>query len=378
MTDKFQEISKKPRWVQRVVANIQRLWTVYVREGWVLQRSLKEFYLVLGGHIYFQTVAAAVRFDLFSLLAGGKILTAEELRKAMGIEDQPCRILLLGLTSLGLLIKKGESYANSRITELFLTRQSPRSMTNIVLWQHHINYRALSFFFEALKENRNVGLKEFPGSEPTLYQRLAQDPFREQIFQDAMEQISRQATDLLARYVDFRSVRHLVDVGGGNGTNILHIARENPHLKADVFDSETVCALARDNIRAHGLAGRLGAVTGDCFKDPFPTGADAILFCHFFTIWSKQRNLELLKKAFRALPEGGRVLIFNMMQDDDGKGPLTAAMGSPYFLTLATGEGMLYRWSDYEQLFLEAGFTDLERLRLPKDHGVMTGYKRTR
>lgn len=114
---------------------------------------------------------------------------------------------------------------------------------------------------------------------------------------------------------------------------------------------------------------------GHCFESDFPKGADAFLFSHFFTIWSKKKDAQLLQKSFAALPSGGRVMIFNMMQKDDGTGPLSAAVGSPYFLTLATGEGMLYSWREYETLFREAGFSKVTRLVLPRDHGVITGYK---
>jgi hypothetical protein len=104
-------------------------------------------------------------------------------------------------------------------------------------------------------------------------------------------------------------------------------------------------------------------------------GTDCILFGHFFTIWSEEKDRALLKKCYETLPPGGSVIIFNMMQRDDGAGPLSAAMGSPYFLTLATGEGMLYTWGEYESWMKEAGFAKVTRQVLPRDHGVIIGFK---
>lgn len=63
-----------------------------------------------------------------------------------------------------------------------------------------------------------------------------------------------------------------------------------------------------------------------------------------------------------------------MMQEDDETGPLTAALGSPYFLAVATGEGMLYTWGEYES-WREAGFQNLFRKRLPLDHGFIVARK---
>jgi len=65
---------------------------------------------------------------------------------------------------------------------------------------------------------------------------------------------------------------------------------------------------------------------------------------------------ELLSKAYHHLPKEGAVIIFNMMQRNDGKGLLSSAMGAPYFLTIATGKGMLYKWKEYDALLRKVGF----------------------
>lgn len=344
-------------------------------ERWLWRRQLEKLYLVLGGHIFFQTLSAAVELDLFSLLARQRRMTRSEIAECLGLEEKPARILLLGCTALGLLKKRGASYSNSRLAERYLARGMRGNIIPIVEWQHHINYRAMHAFAASLKANRNVGLEEFEGHERTLYERLARRPELEAIFQSAMEMISAQANTILATHVDLSHVRCLVDVGGGNGTNIIALARRYPGLRAMVFDSPSVCRIARENIRAAALEERLGAVEGDCFRDPFPPGVDCLLFAHFFTIWSEEKNRMLLKKSFDALGPGGSVIIFNMMQSDDETGPLSAAMGSPYFLTIATGEGMLYTRREYETWMKEAGFAEVKTYTLPMDHGAVIGVK---
>lgn len=231
------------------------------------------------------------------------------------------------------------------------------------------------FFRDAIKANKNVGLDVFEGEGDNLYERLAHTPPLEKIFQDAMQSISVQANQMLVDQVDFSGVRHLIDVGGGDASNIITLARKNPNLRATVFDSASVCEIARENIEKAGLSHRLDAVPGNCFEDAFPEGADCILFCHFFTIWSEMKNRRLLAKCHEALPRGGKAMVFNMMQHDDESGPLTAAMGSPYFLTLATGEGMLYTWSEYIAWMEKAGFTSITKQALPREHGLVVGTK---
>jgi predicted O-methyltransferase YrrM len=333
------------------------------------------FWLILGGHLFFQTLRAATRLELFTHLAERPGLTRPQIAELLGLEEKPARILLLGCTALGLVRKQGAGYANAPLAQLLLVRGGPKSIRSLIELEHHVIYRPMQSFLEALKENRNVGLREYKGNEPTLYQRLAHHPELEKIFQDAMEDISVQANAAFAQFVDLSRVRRLVDVGGGNGANIITLARKYPQMRATVFDSPTVCEIARANIKAAGLADRLDAVPGNAFADKFPAGADAILFAHFFTIWSEEKDRLLLKKAFDALPPGGSVLLFNMMQADTEDGPLSAAFGSPYFLTLATGEGMLYTWSEYETWMRQAGFADVGRQVLPRDHGIIRGVK---
>ena len=365
--------------VQSAVAG---LWQQYVKwpvmrfvEGVVLRRQVERMYLVFGGHMFFQTLRTAVQLGLFSLLAKEGPLTRQEIAKRLGIAVQPARIVILGLTAVGLLKKRGGHYSNSYLARVLFDENSPRKLTAYVELQHRVYYKGIYWMLEAVREFKNVGLKEFAGDESTLYERLVHEPEVEKIFQESMQEMSLQANAQMASVVDLKGVRHLVDVGGGDGTNIIALARRWPQLRAAVFDSPTVCEIARKNIAARGLADRLNAVPGGCFTDPFPKDADCLMFGHFFTIWGEDKNRELLKKCYESLPSGGRVIIFNMMQHDDETGPMSAAVGSPYFLTIATGVGMLYTWREYESWMRDAGFQTVRRRRLPHDHGLITGTK---
>ena len=143
-----------------------------------------------------------------------------------------------------------------------------------------------------------------------------------------------------------------------------------------VFDSPSVCEIARKNVAAKELSARIDTYPGNLFTTAFPSDIDTILFCHMFTIWSPEENQRILRKSSDALPPGGRVIIFNMMGNDDDNGPMSTALGSPYFMAIATGKGMLYSWLDYQQWMEKAGFSRVERIEgLPLDHGVFIGVK---
>jgi L-tyrosine C(3)-methyltransferase len=331
--------------------------------------------LLAAGHSAFQLLWAGSRLGVFDLLSKKPGLTRASIAKEIGLREQPARVLLTGLTALRLIVKDSESYKNSTIAERILVRDSPESMVDVLGWQALIVYPGEMDFVESLRQGTNVGLRRFPGTEDNLYERLTHDPLLEKAFHDAMSALSKSANTLLAKMVDLSKIRHLVDAGGGDGTNAIALAQANAQLTVTIFDVPSVCVRAEDNIAKAGLRERIKTHSGDFFKRDFPQGIDCILFAHMLTIWSPEKDTALLRRAYDALPKGGQVIIFNIMGNDDETGPLTAALGAPYFLSIATGEGNLYSWKEYESFLKEARFVQTQRLALPRDHGVLIGIK---
>lgn len=333
--------------------------------------------LIAGGHTAFQLLWAGSELKLYDALSTRPDQTLDELAQSLGLEHQPARILLIGLAALGIVKLEEGRYRNAAVIEERMVSGKPGYVAPILGWQAHIVYPGMMDFVASLKENRNVGLSRFPGTEPTLYERLTHDKKLEKIFQDSMSGLSKQANQFLPKAMDFSRFKHVVDAGGGDGTNAMAIAQAYPDLKASVFDSASVCDHARQNIAQAGMSGRVDTWEGNFFDTPFPPDTDCIVYCHILTIWSMDKNRALLKRSYDALPEGGAVVIFNMMGGDDDIGPLSTALGSPYFLAIATGEGMLHPWKDYEAALRDVGFKQTVRLDqgLPIDHGILVGIK---
>jgi hypothetical protein len=334
--------------------------------------------LLSAGHTAFQLLWAGIELGLYDKLSVQPGQTLDELAQSLELARQPARILLVGLTALGIIKFENEHYYNARLIEDRMVKNKPGYAGAILGWQAHIVYPGMMDFVRSLKENRNVGLDRFPGTEPSLYGRLTHDKRLEKIFQDSMSSLSRLANQFLPQAMDFSPFKLVVDAGGGDGTNALAIAKHYPMVKTGVFDSASVCEYAKQNIQQAGMADRVSTHPGNFFQDPFPSGTDCVVYCHILTIWSMERNRMLLKHTFDALPETGAVVIFNMMGGDDDRGPLSTALGSPYFLAIATGEGMLHPWKDYEAALKDAGFQRVLRLDqgLPVNHGILVGFKK--
>lgn len=331
--------------------------------------------LISQGHSAFQILWAGVRLGVFEHLHRMPSAPLEALASELKLRRQPTMILMSGLASLGLVQCQGGRYLNTAKTQKYLVSSSVDNIIDVLGWQYHIVYPGVVDFIESLKANTNVGLRHFKGSEPTLYQRLTHQPELEKVFQQAMNSLSAANNRRLANHAELTTVKHLVDAGGGNGTNAIALCSKNPQLKVTVFDSPSVCELAKRNIESTPHRERISLYPGDLFSSPFPPGIDAVLLSHMLTIWSPEKNVVLLRRIYDALPVGGHVMVFNMMSNDSGDGPISCALGSVYFMTIATGEGMLYSWSEQESFLKKAGFQIESRQSLPGDHGLLIGVK---
>lgn len=317
--------------------------------------------LIIHGTTAFELLRTALEFDLFERLEQAGGMTTGEVAAAIGVEEQPARILLLGLASVQLLDKDGDKYANTPMVRRKLLRSGERFLGPLVDIQAKVINASLVDFAESMRQNTNVGLRHIEGPGDTLYERLTAHPELQKAFYANMGDASFRAFSQLLDYYDFSTTRHAIDVGGGDGTNSIELARRYPELEVTVFDQPSVTELAAERIDDPDIRKRVHFHPGDMLADPLPEGADTILVFHIFEIWSLERNTELLRKCHAALPEGGTCLVYNFVSNDEGTGSMSAGLVSPYFLTLASGEGMTYSPADMERSALDAGFARVER-----------------
>jgi acetylserotonin N-methyltransferase len=77
---------------------------------------------------------------------------------------------------------------------------------------------------------------------------------------------------------------------------------------------------------------------------------------NIFHDWDEETCAVLASHAFTALPSGGRILLHEMLLDDDGSGPLPASGFS--MMMLAGTKGRQYSFSELARLLADAGFVD--------------------
>ena len=332
---------------------------------------------ILFGHAAFQYLNAGCELGVFELLQERPGLAGAEIARSLELRDRPAKCLLLGLTSLGLVQKDGDDYRNGVAIETVYDADLWEEFVDIVRFEADIVYPPQREFVASLKADKNEGLRWIPGSGTDLYRRLSETPRLQDVFYRYMSSWSRISIPRLLQRVDLSDVRRAVDVGGGDATNAIALARAFPNLGVTLLDLPTNIAYARQKIRDARLEDRIEVLESDMFRDKFPADHDCFVFIHQLVIWPLDVVTMLLQRAHDALPSGGKVVIYNSMSNDEGDGPLMAALDSVYFVSAPAEGGMIYPWRDYEECLRTAGFRSIERIPCEEwtPHGIIVAVK---
>jgi ubiquinone/menaquinone biosynthesis C-methylase UbiE len=335
----------------------------------------RELMLLFGGPAFFQALVSADRLGLFKSLAAQPGLKLDALSQALGLPDLSVRALVMTTQSLGLVIRDSDGGLRNQPWVTASFAGDTQELSAVLEAYEQLLYRPFGRMEASLKGGTNAGLELIPGPGKTLYERLTAHPALERVFHAWMSNLSSQG--LPPRLVaSLAGCQHVLDVGGGDGTNAVLLARAHPDLHVTVLDLPSVCAQAEERAERESLSGRVRAVSWNIREGDFPSGSDAILFSRIFNIYTAEQNADFVSRAARALPEGGRLVVYPaMVANDDGGGPLSAAYLALYYLCVATGEGRVYAPSEYEQWFRDAGFSALDCTVDERDEAVFVGVK---
>ena len=340
-------------------------------------QSIDELTPILFGAAAFQQLNAACELGLFELLHERPNLCKDEIATDLNLQPRAIDILLLGTTALRLTDKVGPLYCNSKVINDMVSNGTWHIFKDTVAFEQYICYLGQFDFAESLRSNTNVGLRRVPGSGRDLYRRLSESPDLQKVFYRYMHSWSELSNPLLFRNLDLSRARRVLDVGGGDGVNAIGLVKAFPHLEVTVLELPGGATIARRQVTEAGLSDRITIIEHDMFQGEFPKGFDLVLFSHLLVIWVPEENVALLKNAYRALEPGGRVAIFSSISNDEGSGPLMAALDSVYFAAVPAEGGMIYAWRQYEEWLRKSGFKRLERVECGTwtPHGLICGYK---
>ncbi len=217
-------------------------------------------------------------------------------------------------------------------------------------------------FHTQLLETLRTGdqAKQYP-SVAAEWERGEMPPDMARMITAFMNAHSRASSMAVAQQPVFAGLRSVLDVGGGSGIFAIEMAKAHAGLAATVLEIGTICTEADGYIAAAGVTGRVQAHPLNMFTQAWPQGFDAHFFSNIFHDWSDDTCRLLAKKSFEALPRGGRILLHEILMDDDGCGPQAAAAFS--LLMLMGTKGRQYSLPELRSFLEAAGFVDIEAAR---------------
>lgn len=173
----------------------------------------------------------------------------------------------------------------------------------------------------------------------------------------------------------FDDVDRLLDVGCGSGVYGIEIARAHPELQVTLLDLKEMAVEAGKQVEIAGVGSQVSTAGVNMFEEDWPTGHDAHFFANIFHDWSEETCAILAAKSFAALPSGGRIILSEILTDDDHAGPWHAASFSLMMLTGTLGRQ--YTLPEYRQMLEAAGFVDVHAFRSGGGYySLVIGHKR--
>jgi trans-aconitate methyltransferase len=332
---------------------------------------------ILFGASAFQYLNAGCELGLFDLLDKRPGLKRDEIGRELKLQARANDILLLGATSLQLLEKRDEGYRNCAAIDQMQRGGKWEAFKAVVAFEQYVVYEGQLDFTASLQANTNVGLRRVRGTGRDLYHRLSENADLERVFYTYMRAWSELSNPLLVKNVEFARHRKVIDAGGGDAVNAIALATAFPHLEITVLEIAGTVPIARRRIADADLSARIKVVACDMFHESFPKQHDCVLFSHQLVIWTPQENIVLMRRAQEALTPGGRVVVFSSISDNEGDGPLMAALDSAYFAAIPAEGGMIYSYAQYEAWLSEAGFRDITSTNCNgwTPHGIVQALK---
>ena len=358
-------------WINRLVArpDIQDRFAKFPLIRHFVKRDGSDIFDIVQGFARSQTLFALVSLDIPSRLSDGPA-TVQDLTDGTKITEDRMALLLRAGVGIGLLRKhRGGTFD---LTRKGAALTGVPGLSDLVL-HHKAFYADMADPLALLHGDTDTELSAF---WPYVHgAAAAEDTDTARRYSDLMARTQHMvAQDTLAT-ISLADTKTLLDVGGGSGAFLVAAARQAPDMDLHLFDLPAVLPLAETRMKVEGLSPRFTAFPGSFRDDPLPTGADAISLIRVLYDHDDTTVRALLASVFRALPEGGRLIVSEPMSGGETPDPATDVYFA--FYTLAMKTGRTRSQGEIARLCAEAGFTQIStpRPKRPFITSVLTAHK---
>lgn len=298
-----------------------------------------------------KTVLSAVELGVFTELAKAPA-TLEEIRPHLGLANRASRDFLDALVALRMLEREEGVYRNTRDTDFFLDRDKPSYAGGMLEMANARLYPFWGSLTEGLQTGKPQNEAKTGGD---FFAALYQEDATLRHFAHAMTGLSMGPAVAIAEKLPWQDYQTFVDVGTAEGNLPVQVASRHAHLTGVGTDLPGLEGPFNDFVGENGLSDRLTFQANNFFEAPLPR-ADVILMGHILHDWDLHEKRTLIGKAFEALPNGGALVVYETLIDDDRRENALGLLMSLNML-IETPGGFDYTGADCRGWFADAGFS---------------------
>jgi O-methyltransferase domain/Dimerisation domain len=308
---------------------------------------------LLYGRWRSQTLYVGVKLGVFEVVSDEPILAAS-IARALSLDAALSYRLLRALGSLDLVREHADEHFSITEAGALLASAHPHSMRDVVLLREGPEHTAVwKHLPDIIRDGMQNGfVREFGR---TAFEHASFSPAYGEAFDAGMSSHSRlqSAWTLEAlKGCDLSPIKHLCDVGGGQGHLLCQLLIQYPHLVGTVLERSAV--LKNDKAlwskRLH-LEDRCTYAEGDMFVD-VPT-SDAFIVKMILHDWNDDECLQILQTMSHRVSPAGRVFIVEHVigtpEDSD-----FASLFDMHMMCWGTGRERTAQ--EYEHLLRRAGW----------------------
>jgi hypothetical protein len=299
-----------------------------------------------------QVLLSAAQLGVFTALAQGP-MDCRALANQLSIAERGARDFFDALVAIGMLQRdeKGQ-YGNGRESDAYLDRNKPNYIGDLLVHAGTRVYPQWGQLTQALRTGSPIAAR----AAEHLYSGRSDDPKSLEAFAKGMTAGSLLAAKAVAAKFPWQDYGTAIDIGTAQGCLPVQLASVHAHLRGGGFDLPQVRPLFESYVRGHGLSDRLTFYPGDFMTEPLPA-ADVLVMGRVLHNWDLSTRMMLLKKAYKALPVGGSLVIYERLIDEERRTNTAALLASLNMLVMTAGGGE-FTGSECAAWLREVGFQE--------------------
>jgi len=290
--------------------------------------------MLARGQLISQAIYIAAKFRIADYLKNGP-KSVEELAEQSKTHPDSLYRLLRMLASVGIFTetnkeeeKEGSNKRKFEITPkaALLQSETKESIRNFALMFGLESFnKAINDLSYSIETGEN-SFKHANGLDMFEYFQQNRNRKEAQIFNSAMAALTSSHVSSISSMYDFSQFNTVIDIGGGQGSFLSTLLKNNPNLSGILFDLPHAIESAKNlyisksaNTRAEDnkdFPSRCKLIEGDFFKS-IPIGADGYIIKNVILNWDDDSAATILKNCLQAMEK--TVMTMNASQDGKQK-----------------------------------------------------------